>query len=176
VKATPPAGVVTSQILLHRGLLKNDFPVEQLSEWVIPGTLNEKTPPLRKTLTHEVTLELNDISAVEMIATPLLGGAPEVVKLVSTDGEDVTITISHLCSDNPLRWTAADKALKDDEDYKWHYTLLSPVIQDNLRQNVLGGLVLPIPLRPLDMGTNGQGANCPPTTGHPRDINLDSYL
>jgi hypothetical protein len=176
VQATPAAGVVTSQILLHRGLLKNEYPISKLSTWVIPGTLNGKTPPLRKILTHEVTLELLDISAVEMVATPLAGGAPEIVKLVSAAGEDVNITISHLCSDNPLRWTSLDKPLKDDEDYKWHYMLLSPAVQTNLEMNVLGGMVLPVPLRPLGAGTGGQGVNCPPTVGLPRNINLDNYL
>lgn len=174
VQVTPPPDTVTSQILLHRGLLKNEYDVDQLSTWVIPSTLNKKATPIQKILTHEVTLELLDISAVDIVAMPLVGGSPEIVKLVSAAGEDVTITISNLCSENPLRWTARDVPLKDDVDYKWHYTLLSPTVQDDLAMNILCGLPLPVPLVPLQGA--GQGVNCPPTIGMPRKIDLDNYL
>lgn len=170
----PP--LVTSQILLDRGILKNEFPVDKLSTWVVPNTLNSLLPPMRRILTHEVTLELLNIASVELHSMPLEGGEAEVLQLKALAEEDVVITISHLCDENPLRWEAEDAQIKDDEDYKWHYMLLSPAIRTKLELGVLHGLALPVPLRPLNMDSAGQGVNCPPSTGRARFIDLDQFL
>jgi len=176
VSPTPPPKTLASQVLVNKGLLKNEIPIADLSTWVVPPTLNGTMPPVRKILTHLVTLELLDISAVEIVATPLTGGTPEIVKLQTIGTEDVNITISHLCHENPLRWLAKDAPINDDEDFKWHYMLLSPTVRTQLETSVLQGLPLPIPLRPLNVGTAGQGVNCPPSIGLSRPFDLDMFL
>jgi len=172
VKPTPPARLIAAQVLIDSGTLKydprpNDPP---RSTWVIPNTLNGKVPPLSKSLTHEMALELLNISDLTILLAPLGGGAPDEIELKPVAAEPVEITIAHLCTENPLRWRSKDVKQIDDVDFKWHYMLFSKTTRDNLEINVLGGLPLPIPLTPIQPAA--QGANCPPSIAKDRDFNL----
>ena len=171
VKKSPTANLIAGQVLIDGGTLKYDLPIVDLSTWVIPSTLNGKIPPLSKSLGHEMALELQNIADVAVILTPLGGGNPETIKFKPVAAEPVAISIVHLCSENPLRWKGKDLKAKDDEDFKWHYMLFSKTTRDNLEQNILNGLPLPIPLPPLQPAA--QGANCPPSIGKARTFNLD---
>lgn len=175
VSAKPPAGTLTSQVLLHRGTVKNELTATAMATWVLPSHLSGKVPPLTKTLTPEVSVALSDLNGFQIKATPFDGSTPDVLNLSAPTGKTLRVTISHLCSENPLRWISKDIEAKDDVDFKWHYMLLSPANRQDLELRVLNGLPLPMPLRPFD-GTGGQGVDCPPAIGKDRTFNLDSFI
>jgi hypothetical protein len=124
-------------------------------EWIFPKILSDQHVRV-KDLSNEVILLADNLTTLEIVASPINGGDDVRLPLTAPDGEIVELTVANLCDDNPLEWEQKYDA-KPDLDFRWHFELLSPAKWQDLVK-AIEGLYLPYPY-PVPQG-NAQGANC----------------
>jgi len=164
----PPPDRLSTQILLHRGVLRGGAPLQRGTGigatadiiWVFPGTLTGNRQPFTKKLTPDLILRLDQVDSLAVKLDTFDGTLSETLTLDGTTG-DVKMTIAHLCDNNPLRWDTQINELPPDGDFRWYFDLLDAVTKEAIVDALKFGLPLPVPF-PTNVG-NGQGVNCFPS-------------
>lgn len=120
LKATPPKSVL-AQVILEGG----DFRTTGTGgSWKVKNALTSNAPT--GSVAYEATWSVTVPTGEPTIALePLDGGRTKTIPLKPANRE-VTVYVSNVCHENPLRWTHYDEVLRDDVDFRWHYELLTP--------------------------------------------------
>ena len=152
--ATVP-DTVLAQIFFNTGKLTVEKPPPQV--WSISGALS--TEFTRQPLAHEAILTLSGVTQLTLEAKALPGGGvDDKLDLVPGALGKIEITIANLCDDNPLSWDRAP-AVRDDDDFKWYYQLMTTNQQDII-DVARRGAPLPAPIPQRQPSPNVAGVNC----------------
>jgi hypothetical protein len=159
VSGSTPPGKLGTRFTLTAGTLNSG---KRQGKWVFPNIIS-KYPVRVQDMSNEVILELAALDSVSIIGKPLAGGDDVSLDLTAQDGETIEVTIGNLCDTNPLEWPDLYDR-KPDEDFRWHFELLSPKDYADLA-TLVNGFFLPFP---YPVGEpNAQGANCFPAAYAP---------
>lgn len=163
--ANPPVRVVANATFT-RGQLTAER--EFVNDWRFANTL-----ALVKGMAFKIVLEITGLTKLTLMAEPFTdhptsndnpgSGGPQSLEIVGrSEGEVVTITVAHLCDENPLIWPIRKDAPPppEDRDFKWHYEILSDSKKQELREK-LQGQEAPFPIF-IPAGPLGRGRNCFP--------------
>lgn len=145
---------VATRIILTNGTLRHGVPY---GNWVFPRTLSEK--PLTQTLSAEAHITLTGIDDLTVHTRPFASETTTSLVFANSDGTPLQLVFGNLCDENPLRWKTVVERLPPDEDFKWHYQLLSFQQHGRLRDALLG---LPLPIPHMTGSFNAEGVNCFP--------------
>ena len=114
---------------------------------------------IRRPVAHEVVLELDNVTGLTLRADALPNGQSDSLEITAPEEETAKLTIANLCDENPLFWPKSPVP-KDDEDFRWHFELLTDAHKKAIKKYLLGSS-LPIP-RPemIPVTPSATGANC----------------
>lgn len=168
---TNPHSDVLANAVFTRGELTANSTVAE--DWEFEAILSPSKVSV-KGMVSEVVLRLRRLASVTITASLFQGAgagrpgnpgrsAPDVVRLVATNPrQTIQIVIAVGCEENPLRWIeSSPSSLNVDDDFRWHYEILSPAEKTRLR-TALGANKLPIPRKSTTPGPLAGGRNCFP--------------
>jgi hypothetical protein len=136
----------------------------------------ESTLGIVKNMAFQVVLEISGLEKMIMTAEPFAippdgtplddanpgSGGRQTLEIVGENGQEVVVTIAHLCDENPLIWPFRPNVEppREDRDFKWHYEILSDAKKSELQERLQcreAPFPILIPKPPL-----GRGRNCFP--------------
>ena len=119
------------------------------------GKPNEYMDTFKSVVTW--TRRVEEAAGLNITIADFDGSNPTVIPLKPViDGGVIPLKIANLCSSNPLEWSDLDHRLvtENDEDFKWLYRLLQPVLSRDYT-DILLDLPFPIPQKPILGGGAG---------------------